>query len=130
MLIDDPNVIKPQTGEMAYGQKLTTGCYLINHLGHSGFLPNYKTNVNLDSIDPYGVCDNHEQLLRQFLEKNDPDRQFVITLTEIKRENQPPIDGWRWRKWGNYIGDHKIQHEYLYDEKEIDKVYVYAIYEK
>lgn len=31
--------------------------------------------------------------------------------------------------WGAYIGNQNPQHEYIYDDKHIDKVYCYHIYE-
>jgi hypothetical protein len=46
------------------------------------------------------------------------------------KANQPKEDGWRWRKWGQYIGALEPTCEYIADEPHIDKVYVYHIYEK
>ena len=58
------------------------------------------------------------------------DRQFLITLFEVNREDQPEDGGWRWHKWDNYIGTQQPTCEYLYDEPEIDRVYCYQVYEK
>ena len=79
-----------------------------------------------DTLSCYGVCDSVDQLLqlyRTFLE-NDP-RRFVVSVTELLRENQPEVGGWRWHKWGPYIGTQKPQHEYLYDETHINRVFTF-----
>ncbi|MHA1169977.1 MAG: hypothetical protein ACTSRU_19285 [Candidatus Hodarchaeales archaeon] len=79
--------------------------------------------------DNYGVCDNIDQILKRYPELEQPDRYFMVTLKEIRREDQPDRGGWRWHKWGEYIGDQKSEHEYLYDE-EIDSVICFHIYEQ
>lgn len=81
-------------------------------------------------VDCYGVCDNVQQLLDLCPEITDnPDREFFISLTPIVRAEQPSEGGWRWHKWGPYIGTHEPQCEYLYDEQGIDRVFVYHVYE-
>lgn len=80
---------------------------------------------------PYGVCDNYQQVLDRLENINyylNSDEKFCIILSRIKKSNQPSKGGWRWHKWGEYIGDHKITTEYLYDEPNIDEVYVFNIY--
>jgi hypothetical protein len=79
----------------------------------------------------YGVADSVEQIInhpeykKQFIDSED---KFVLCVTPIYREHQPKHGGWRWHKWGEYIGDHEIQCEYLYNEKDIDVVYVFHFY--
>lgn len=75
----------------------------------------------------YGVCDDWEQIVGRWPELETDPRPFVLTLTPIIREEEPESGGWRWHKWGLYIGRHEPQHEYLYDETKIDKVYVFSI---
>jgi len=76
--------------------------------------------------DNYGVCDNYQQVLDRYPELNDVNRKFVLSLCKIsKKENS----GWRWHKWGKYIGVQNSQCEYIDDESEIEEVYVYHIYE-
>ena len=84
---------------------------------------------NEEYISSYGVCDNYQQLLSKcpMLEKNP--RKFAIFMVSIKKENQSPEGGWRWHKWGPYIGNQNCQCEYLYDEPEIDEVFTYHIHE-
>ncbi|KYC77058.1 hypothetical protein B4092_4795 [Bacillus licheniformis] len=48
-------------------------------------------------------------------------------MTKVRKKNQPRKYGWRWHKWGEYIGNHTPDHEYLYDEKEIEEIFVYQI---
>lgn len=78
----------------------------------------------------YGVVDSPEQFmakLGRFLLKSP--RRFVVSFVEIRRDEQSPEGGWRWHKWGDYIGDQKPTREYLYDEKDIDVVWTYHVYE-
>lgn len=82
---------------------------------------NYREN--------YGVCDNIEQILNKYPELEQEDRYFFVTLVEIRRENQPEKNGWRWHKNGEYIGEQESNYEYLYDEN-IDSVVCFHIYER
>ena len=60
---------------------------------------------------------------------NNPNKNFVIGLSTVERDRQPSDGGWRWHKWGEYIGNQNPEHEYLYDDIHIDKVYCFHIYE-
>lgn len=113
-------------------RRLRKGIYLIGHFGSSHFLRNrfehYYTGLPIGS---YGVCDSVEQLLEKCPQlEADTEEEFLVTFTSIKRSHEPPHGGWRWHKWGEYIGDHDPQYEYLYDEPDIDEVLVYSIYHK
>lgn len=81
----------------------------------------------MDEVITYGVADNIEQICKhyKFLE-NHPDN-FTIFFSEIHKSHQPECGGWRWHKWGPYLGTQKPTMEYLYDEKEIDKVIIFSI---
>jgi hypothetical protein len=78
----------------------------------------------------YGVCDDVKQVLElcPMLEASRK-RKFVISITEIRRDEQPESGGWRWHKWGPYIGTQQPGCEYLYEDTHIESVYVYHIYE-
>ena len=141
MLTDDPKALHHDFIQMALGAKpgkrIQQGIYEIYHFGSSDFLSfdngyyRWDTeDTRLLSIDVYGVCDSIEQIIKQCPELQDPIRQFVITVTPIIRKDEPPSGGWRWHKWGSYIGRHTPEHEYIYDEKNIEKVLVYHIHEK
>lgn len=83
-----------------------------------------------DYRNNYGVCDNSHQVLKRYPELlADLDRIFVVKMTPIFKDEQPEYGGWRWHKWGQYIGDKNPQCEYIYDEEDIDMVFCYHIYE-
>lgn len=79
---------------------------------------------------PYGVADNVEQILLHVPELHDPNRQFFVTYTTIRKKNQEEEGGWRWCKWGPYIGAKNSMAEYLYDEPDIDQVICFSVYER
>ncbi|MGG1671524.1 hypothetical protein ACIFOE_12895 [Paenibacillus sp. NRS-1783] len=80
-------------------------------------------------VEPYGVCDHYEQILNLAPEIINSEKKYVIGLTLVKKEWEPEDGGWRWHKWGEYIGNQSPQCEYIYDEPEIEQVYCYYIYE-
>lgn len=113
--------------------EISNGVYEIGHFGSSQWpsTKDYDHCPEFDNISCYGVCDHYEQILeREPCLVNDPDRKFIITITPILKANQEPDGGWRWHKWGEYIGTKNPQCEYLYDEPDIEKVYCYHIYER
>lgn len=135
MLVDHPAILKPDLILSMIGggreeKQLATGIYQISHFGCSHWPPGVaKDEQGYDQWGEYGVCDNYEQILAHHPEVNDPNKKFVITLTPIVKANEPSSGGWRWHKWGEYIGTLNPQHEYLYDEDDtIQQVYVYHIY--
>lgn len=80
----------------------------------------------------YGVADTPQQILEYPKHLNyfiKSKRHFVCCMTEIHKKDQPKRDGWRWHKWGSYIGNHQIMCEYLYDEIGINSVLLYHFYE-
>ena len=80
---------------------------------------------------PYGVCDNYKQIIERdedAIACINSDEHFIIVLCKISKATQPADGGWRWHKWGEYIGDQNPMCEYIADEPEIDFVYVYNLY--
>ena len=80
----------------------------------------------------HGVSDNLGQILDFHYKelKESCKRKFIVCATPIIKAEQPKSGGWRWHKWGEYIGYKEPQHEYLVDEDEsFNKLYVYSIYE-
>jgi hypothetical protein len=140
MLIDEPRVlVRDPILEMIgsangnrQSSRLQQGIYQITHFGSSHFLRDgYEEYPEDLPVNCYGVCDTVEQLLAACPElEGDPERQFVVTLTPVLKANQPDEGGWRWHKWGPYIGTHTPTTEYLCDEPDIDGVLIYSIYEK
>lgn len=110
-------------------KEIQPGVYEIGHFGGTSFLGEFERYPDLE-ISPYGVCDNINQLLTACPELETSDRKFVIALTSVQRKKQSSEGGWRWHKWGPYIGKQNPQCEYLYDEPEIEEVFCYHIYEQ
>ena len=77
----------------------------------------------------YGVADNIEQVLELY-NKNEFGYfkgNHVILYSEVIKNPNEPCSGWRWHKWGEYIGTQKPRCEYLNDEPEIDRVITFSI---
>lgn len=67
----------------------------------------------------YGVADSIAQVKEYFKEEiADPDKKYFIHVTPVwqEKENKGKGGGWRWHKWGPYIGKLKRKCEYLDDE--------------
>lgn len=79
-------------------------------------------------IPSSGVCDYPEQVCEKFNPDALPGHYFVSFVRMLKKD-QPSYGGWRWHKWGEYIGTKNPQYEYLYDEPDIEEVYTYHIYD-
>ena len=78
----------------------------------------------------YGVCDSPEQFLEKYgdILSGDP-RTFAVGLTHVAK-NPGEKCGWRWHKWGEYVGTGNPRHEYLADEDGFeDGVYCWNVVE-
>ena len=79
-----------------------------------------------------GVCDSPDQFRDHDVGKwiIGAEKGYVVSFSKIVKANQSPEGGWRWDRWGPYIGVHEPKCEYIYDEgDEIQEVYCYYIYE-
>lgn len=120
-----------------YFERYAEGIY--RHDGYAfngdGFISNNCVEQLVENypfgFSSYGVCDNYSQIIEQYKDKlNDPNKKFCIILSTVRKADQPEYGGWRWHKWGEYIGTKNPQCEYLYDEDDdIELVYCYHIYE-
>ena len=82
----------------------------------------------MNLVGSYGVADNIEQILRKYKSLlNSPD-EVVLTIHPVLKKDQPESGGWRWHKWGEYIGTQEITTEYIADEPLIEMVYCFHIY--
>ena len=80
----------------------------------------------------FGVCDNATQALEYFkkLEENEKilkESPYVLYLMPVLKSDQPSWGGWRWHKWGEYIGIQNHKCEYLYDEEGTEMVFCFEI---
>ena len=74
----------------------------------------------LERISDYGVADNVEQIKTYFNKYiNNLTEKYIISITPVfqHKENKGEWSGWRWHKWGEYIGTLNPQCEYLDDEE-------------
>jgi hypothetical protein len=137
MLIDEPRVTRPDPilammsalEGRAYSKRIQQGVYEVGHFGSSDFLRGYDSYPNL-SVGAYGVCDDIANLLEKCPELEAEGREFVVCLTKIDADEQPDSGGWRWHKWGEYIGAGEPSTEYIHDEPSLRQVFVYHIYER
>lgn len=77
----------------------------------------------------YGVADNLEQIVDLY-NKNEEGwfkGNHVILCWKVKKDPNNPCSGWRWHKWGDYIGTQNPQCEYINDEPEINEAVVFSI---
>lgn len=98
--------------------------------------PVFPPELDWDAFPPdeYGIGDSTEQILAHpdvAWIYTDP-REFVVILIEIRREDQPAQQGWRFRKHGSYIGVHNVEWEYLAEQDgvrgdRIDSVVTYHV---
>lgn len=130
------DVVQQFDAWLGSSERLEQGVYLSTHFN---FECNFrKQNYDLDypefpddetEFNAYGVCDGllnlKAKLPREVL---DGPRKFVISLCEIRKDEQPENGGWRWHKWGPYIGTQTPTTEYLSDEPEINRVFTYHVY--
>ena len=88
-----------------------------------GLYPDY-------SKSQYGVADNLDQILEYYKEEIDSDDRFFIYVYPIYQDksNRGNGGGWRWHKWGPYIGQLTPECEYLDDEDfYVDYVLIFHI---
>lgn len=135
MLIDEPRALQCDLilGAVSGGRKgrrVEKGVYEIHHFGSSAFLRDFEEYHQVGDIYSYGVCDSLENLKERCPELESGEDRYVVTLTPVLREDEPEGGGWRWHKWGEYIGNQNPQHEYLYHDRHIDRVFVFHIYKK
>lgn len=109
----------------------TAGCY-VTDLNYEGLFNGMTVHELADSYDyAFGVADNASQVLKsveEAIREGDlcADETYVIFLTPVVKSDEA-WSGWRWHKWGEYIGIQHPTKEYLIDEPEIEVVFCFAI---
>lgn len=77
----------------------------------------------------FGVCDSPEQLVELLPDEvKDGTSEYVVSMVHLRKTDCDAQGGWRWHKWGPYIGKQEPQCEYLADEPVIEEVWTYHIY--
>ncbi len=123
-----------------------TGVYVMSNANTHFALKNFtdyqedKSIYKSKTVTPlvihnYGVCDNASQALDMYDRivkesvsgeaKEQMNGEFIIRLMPVFRKYN---EGWRWHKWGEYIGVQKPECEYIGDETNVDMVYAFHIY--
>lgn len=103
---------------LAYGVS-DNATQVINHLKHA--LETYLTKDNAHSFFIRG------KRLYKFL-TNNPDAVYLIRFHPVFNHHDGKTGGWRWHKWGPYLGKHTPKCEYLDEEKNIDYVLLWHLY--
>lgn len=70
-------------------------------------------------VNSYGVADNIEQIKEYYKHQiENKNEKYIISLYPVfqNKENKGKEGGWRWHKWGPYIGELDSKCEYLDDE--------------
>lgn len=80
-----------------------------------------------DYVEVSGLADNEDQVVEKFKHLADREEKFVIEMHPVYRKDEPDTHGFRFHKWGSYIGDREITMEYLYDQTDMDVIYVFQI---
>lgn len=120
----------------------SAGCRVIGEgllqIGHfSSDMMLYGRNGPWDAdfgrVPRYGVCDSPKQFLVKFEDALKSDhRNLAVFFTYISKDpsNAGHGGGWRWHKWGEYIGAGEPTTEYLDDETAFDDgVYVFHVHD-
>lgn len=116
-------------------KKIGTGLWLLGHWNLEAEvdvpLKLIEQWPNLGEKEGLGVCDSPEQAVEYLRpELDNPDRKFFIGFVRMRRADQPREGGWRWHKWGEYIGAQKPRCEYLHDEPLVEEIYTFHVYER
>ena len=103
---------------LAYGIS-DNATQVLNHLNY--VLETYLTKDSTHSFFVRG------KRLYKFLTTN-PDAIYFIRFYPVFNHYDGKTGGWRWYKWGPYLGKHTPKCEYLDEEKNIDYVLLWHLY--
>lgn len=131
-------VMFKEAGLMGAVERIETGFYWASNFGNLLRDFGYKIQDFPECDSPgdwtnsYGVADTLDQVkeyLKPFIDH--PTRMFIVSMDKVVRdpENKGRGGGWRWHKWGPYIGTFEHQCEYLDDEEGIDQVLLFHVTE-
>jgi len=128
---DMPDMIEFINEQWLYAGDLESdenGVFVVDTLNPNQFFEYFLPDFNYsDHSTHYGVADNTEQIMSHVGPSNHVRLVFAVRLLKSDCSER---DGWRWHKWGEYIGTQNPQCEYLYDEPEIDEIMIYSVYDR
>ena len=120
--------------------KIADGYYKTTHFNSEMIAFGQQHSLSDEQLYPefengpatYGVVDSPEQFDADFGQQmRDDARELAVFFTHIRKDpsNRGQGGGWRWRKWGEYLGHGTPQYEYLDDEEGFNNgVWVYHIH--
>lgn len=130
-------VLAAISGGRPEASSIGAGLYNVHHFNFKYMLPRgeWEDYADLSRFGEdacaYGVCDSPEQFMAALGDRLAADpSQFVVSFTRVAKSEQSPEGGWRWHKWGPYIGTQSPQCEYIHDEPAIKEVYCYHVFER
>lgn len=101
-----------------------TGIYVCEDYNDYYFI-NHLTDYNCqEHFYIYGIADNASQILEAYPDIPD---DYIILMTPMFSKKDEPCSGWRWHKWGRYLGVQERSCEYLNDEPNTDMIYCFSI---
>lgn len=83
-----------------------------------------ETYLTKDSSYPFFI---RGKRLYKFLVTN-PNAIYMLGCHPVFNHHDDASGGWRWHKWGPYLGKHTPQCQYLNEEKNIDYVLLWHLY--
>ena len=84
---------------------------------------------DLGDFESFGVADSVAQVVAALPSQVVASAQaYVVAVVQVNKRDQPAWGGWRWHKWGPYIGQQSPTAEYLADEPLISEVWCYSVY--
>lgn len=84
--------------------------------------------VDHAGVPSYGVADSIEQFIDLYGSSIVLDsRGCAVGFTTVRKSEMPESGGWRWHKWGGYVGKQEPTCEYLYDEPKIEEVTTFTV---
>jgi hypothetical protein len=85
----------------------------------------------IPEVPCYGVCDTPQQFIDRYGEALEAhEANYVVGFAHVRKnpEDAGKGGGWRWHKWGDYIGTREHRCEYLDDEDGFEAgVYLFKV---
>lgn len=92
---------------------------VFNHLQQA-----LETYLTKDNSYPFFI---RGKRLYKFLTAN-PNAIYMLGFHPVFNHHDGTLGGWRWHKWGPYLGKHTPQCQYLDEEQNIDYVLIWHLY--